>query len=431
MAGLARAALAAFCWLEGQWRPVGYMMHRASGSPLLARGCGAALRSSPVSPSGQDAREPGEGASQGREQAQQRAGASPKLPEHGHGSILRYEGVGGWYSRFSHAGKEHVEALGTDDKKKALAAHREKVKLLGAAALSLTHFQSRAEKKRVTIGRLLDDYLTDCETRKLKGLPQIRSHAATVRALWGEYPAVTVDAPTVARQVKVWQKDEVADATINRRTQVLHAALALGKTNKLVIEVPEFTRLSEADNARQGFFRPEQVTKLLKHAPDYLADLIEFTALVGWRPKSSKALRWPDVDLKGKTITIGTSKNGRPQVLPIAGPLLGLLQRRDKARLYTSPDGTPGISEFVFHRGGQPIGDYRKAWARTLKAAGLPQGMLLYDLKRTAARGLRKQVDEQTAMAVMGQRTASIFQRYRIVDVEDKAEALRTLKAFA
>src|SRR5262249_5678217 len=50
MAGLARAALAAFCWLEGQWRPVGYMMHRASESPLLARVRAAALRFSPVSP---------------------------------------------------------------------------------------------------------------------------------------------------------------------------------------------------------------------------------------------------------------------------------------------------------------------------------------------------------------------------------------------
>lgn len=199
----------------------------------------------------------------------------------------------------------------------------------------------------------------------------------------------------------------------------------------MVGDVPEFTRLSEAGNARQGYFKPEQVSKLLKHLPDYLRDLVEFTALVGWRPKSSRALRWATVDVKGKTITIGTSKNGQAQVLPIAGPLLGLLQRREKARLYTAPDGTPGISEYVFHRGGQPIGDYRKAWASALKGAGLPQGMLFYDLKRTAARGLRKQVDEQTCMAVMGQKTAAIFQRYRIVDTEDKAAALKTLEAFA
>src|SRR5215470_88930 len=114
-----------------------------------------------------------------------------KLPEHGHGSILRYEGVASWYSKFSHNGREHVESLQTDDKKKALAAHRSKIKLLGAADLSLTEFQSRSQKRSVTIGRLLDDYLVECEVRKLKGLAQIKSHCAAVRALWGEHVAAT------------------------------------------------------------------------------------------------------------------------------------------------------------------------------------------------------------------------------------------------
>lgn len=354
-----------------------------------------------------------------------------KLPEHGHGSIIRYERVSSWYSKFSHAGREHVESLGTDDKKKALALHREKVKVLGAANLNLVEFQSRAEKRKVTISRLLDDYLTDCEVRKLKGLVQVKSHAATVRALWGEHPAATVTASVVAAQVKRWQADEVADATINRRTQVLHAALKLGKRNKLVIEVPEFIRLSEAGNARQGYFEPDQVARLLEHCQDYLHDLVEFTALVGWRPKCTKALKWTDVNVKAGTITIGTSKNGAAQVLPIAGPLLGLLKRREKARLFTDPDGTPRVSEYVFHRGGRPIGDTRKAWASALKKAGLPKGLLLYDLKRTAARGLREKVDEQTAMAVMGQKTPAIFQRYRIISTKDKTRALQSLEAYA
>ena len=190
-------------------------------------------------------------------------------------------------------------------------------------------------------------------------------------------------------------------------------------------------RLSEADNARQGYFTPGQVGKLLAHLPDYLKDFAEFSALVGWRPKSSKALRWSDVNLKAGTIIIGTSKNGEAQVLPIAGPLLGLLRRREKARLYTAPDGTPGIAEHVFHRLGHPIGCYRKAWRSALKAAGLPKTLLFYYLKRTAARGLRERADEQTAMAVMGQKTPAIFRRYRIVDVADKARALKSLEAFA
>jgi len=355
-----------------------------------------------------------------------------KLPEHGHGSILRYEGVTAWYSKFSHHGKEHVESLGTDDRKKALAAHRAKVKLLGAADLSFTEFQSSEPEAqghdRPPPGRL-HHRLHHQEVEGAAPGQESRGHHPDAlgreSSSHDHRPRGSQADRSLAGQRGRGRYDQPQDPGPQR-------GAVLGKRNKLVVgDVPEFTRLSEAGNARQGYFKPEQVSKLLKHLPDYLRDLVEFTALVGWRPKSSRALRWATVDVKGKTITIGTSKNGQAQVLPIAGPLLGLLQRREKARLYTAPDGTPGISEYVFHRGGQPIGDYRKAWASALKGAGLPQGMLFYDLKRTAARGLRKQVDEQTCMAVMGQKTAAIFQRYRIVDTEDKAAALKTLEAFA
>ena len=137
------------------------------------------------------------------------------------------------------------------------------------------------------------------------------------------------------------------------------------------------------------------------------------------------------MNVKAATITIATSKNGEAQTLPITGPLVALVKRREKARLFTDPDGEPRVSEYVFHRGGRPIGDYRKAWAASLKEAGLPKERLLYDLKRTAARGLREKVDEQVAMAVMGQKTAEVFRRDRIVDVADKARALKSLEAFA
>ena len=44
---------------------------------------------------------------------------------------------------------------------------------------------------------------------------------------------------------------------------------------------------------------------------------------------------------------------------------------------------------------------------------------------------LREKVDERTAMALMGQKTAAIFQRYRIISTKDKARALQSLEAFA
>ena len=41
------------------------------------------------------------------------------------------------------------------------------------------------------------------------------------------------------------------------------------------------------------------------------------------------------------------------------------------------------IVRHVFHRGGEPVRDFRKAWERACVAAGCP-GRLLHDFRRTA-----------------------------------------------
>ena len=106
------------------------------------------------------------------------------------------------------------------------------------------------------------------------------------------------------------------------------------------------------------------------------------------------------------------------------------------------------LSPFVFHRDGEPVGDFRKAWATVCIKVGLSRVVhvkgrdgemvdremptrIFHDLRRSAVRNMvRANVPQSVAMEISGHRTAAVFMRYAITAETQKREALRRTQAF-
>jgi integrase len=179
----------------------------------------------------------------------------------------------------------------------------------------------------------------------------------------------------------------------------------------------------EEDNARQGFVDHGAFTALRENLPEYLRDPITFLYLSGWRLGEMKALEWRDVDLAGKIVRLRPeiSKNKDGRVLPLSGGLFEIMERAHATRRLDCP--------FVFHRNGEPIVDFRKAWSTACKAAGLSP-VLVHDLRRTAVRNMvRAGIPDRIAMSLSGHKTRSIFDRYNIVSETDLLQATERLQS--
>jgi integrase len=143
----------------------------------------------------------------------------------------------------------------------------------------------------------------------------------------------------------------------------------------------------------------------------------------GWRISELINLRVGQVDVEARTIRLepGTTKNKDGREVSMTTTIHRLLTqcvagKSSDESVLTRPDG-------------KPVKDFRETWANACTFAGVP-GLLFHDLRRTAARNLRRAgIAEGVIMKIGGWRTRSVFERYAIVSQGDIAEALRKLES--
>jgi len=152
------------------------------------------------------------------------------------------------------------------------------------------------------------------------------------------------------------------------------------------------TRAWNRPKRRSSYIKPDQLKPwfetvlALKADPDNtewvaVSDWLQLTILTGLRRTEGLSLRWDDVDLVNRTLTLHDTKNHEDHVLPLTDYLLELLQERAAHR---QPDPDTGqLPEYVFASYGRRghLHDPRKPLAQVVKASGVE--FIPHDLRRT------------------------------------------------
>jgi integrase len=285
-------------------------------------------------------------------------------------------------------------------------------------------------EERITVSDLLDAYRTDLLTRGAKSMVSFEAHAKAVQEALGTVKAVDVTADHVNRVRRTWLAAGKAEATTDRYLETLRGAYRLAvKQRRLGHDRVPYFELIHPNNRRTGFVDEEVFWSLYRALPDVYADAALFAYRSGWRRGEVQRLTWERVDFSARECRLYDSKNGRGRVLPLEGELSDVIQRRQAARAFETARG-PVLSVYVFHRAGQPLGDWRKAWRRACGIAGVPR-LLFHDFRRSAVRNLtRAGVASVVAMEITGHRTRSVFDRYNIATTDEAREAIRATVRF-
>jgi integrase len=270
--------------------------------------------------------------------------------------------------------------------------------------------------------------------------------------------ATRVTTDSVTRYIAERREEGAANATINRELSALRRMFNLGKrsTPPKLREVPYIPLLKE-NNVRKGFVEDADFSQLAAEAKElWLRTFLELAYTYGWRKGELLKLRVRQVDLRTGKIRLdpGTTKNGEGREVEMTTTLRSLLQLcvagKDREECVLTREVKEG--KRIVH---YPVVDMRDAWWNLCVRAGLGEfvccvcaraitkrkrcecgsrereyrGLIPHDLRRSAAKALRRAgVPQSVVMAMGGWKTPDMFRRYAIVSTADQRAAVEALE---
>jgi len=143
---------------------------------------------------------------------------------------------------------------------------------------------------------------------------------------------------------------------------------------------------------------------ILRNHPEHMLEF-EVALHTGMRPSEQYSLRWPQVDLARKLVTIPKSKNGKTRHIPLNSVAVAAFKVLEQLSL-------DGAGPVFLNMQGEPLRGYKHWFDPAAKEAGI-RDFTWYCLRHTfASRLVMAGVHLKTVADLMGHKTIQMTMRY-------------------
>lgn len=277
-----------------------------------------------------------------------------------------------------------------------------------------------------SFGEMMDRYM-DGHSAINKAASTHQRSKSTVKQLkrfFGDFNIAAIHPRDISSYKEKRRKEGASPKSVNNELVLMGHAFNLAMKEWEWVNSNPVSMVSKerVDNLRERWLTRDEERRLLNASPRWLQEIIVFALNTGLRRGEVVKLRWPDINISRRTLTLREQKNKCVDTLPLNAATMEILQARSKIKSISS--------DFVFFSkaGTQMDGDnlYR-SFGLARNKAGVTD-LRFHDLRHTfATRLVQAGVDIYKVQRLMRHKSPQMTQRYAHHNPESLRDGVEVL----
>ena len=301
-------------------------------------------------------------------------------------------------------GKRVYESTGTKNKKLAEKIYAKVIMDIEEGRF----FQT--ESRRRTFEELRDRYMAEfaIPNKAPRTIEKDRNTFKPLSTFFEGYTLAKIT-PQAITEYKLHRRTQgIKVGTLAKELELLRASLNVAMREWEWMDTSPFlkVRIEQPKNSIYRWLTADEEALLVSDCADWVKEIVLFALNTGMRQDEILSLKWQDVDLARRTLTVVKSKNGEQRTLPLNKAAISVLKKKGNVR---------HISGLVFpSQAGTKInpGNLRRGFNAARGKAGIDH-VRFHDLRHTfATRLVQRGVDLYVVKELLGHKSIKMTMRY-------------------